>query len=317
MNTNANTPNNKARLQLVLSMSIFGTLAIFVRNISVSSGELALYRAVLAALLIGGYLLITSKKKKDLNINVENNKIFSAGNGTKNTDLLFGICTKKELFLLLFSGMAMGFNWILLFEAYKYTSVSAATLSYYFAPIIVTVVCPFLFHEKLTTKQILCFVMSTLGVFLITGIPDFQNMGRDTIGILFGLSAAVFYATVILLNKFIKNVAGIHRTFLQFLAAIVTLIPYVACTGGFHLGSLDSKGWVNLLIVGLIHTGITYCLYFSSLKELPGQEAAILSYVDPLMAVVISVTILGENISLPQIIGGVLILGFAIWNEKE
>ena len=227
------------------------------------------------------------------------------------------ICTKKELFLLLFSGMAMGFNWILLFEAYKYTSVSAATLSYYFAPIIVTVVCPFLFHEKLTTKQILCFVMSTLGVFLITGIPDFQNMGRDTIGILFGLSAAVFYATVILLNKFIKNVAGIHRTFLQFLAAIITLIPYVACTGGFHLNILDFKGWINLLIVGLIHTGITYCLYFSSLKELPGQEAAILSYVDPLMAVVISVAILGESISVPQIIGGVLILGFAIWNEKE
>lgn len=317
MNTTSNNPNNKARLQLVLSMSIFGTLAVFVRNISVSSGELALYRAVLAALLIGGYLLITSKKEKTFDRNIEKNENYSTDTVSKNTNLLFGICTNKELFLLLFSGMAMGFNWILLFEAYKYTSVSAATLSYYFAPIIVTVVCPFLFHEKLTKKQILCFVMSTLGVFLITGISDFQNMGRDTIGILFGLSAAVFYATVILLNKFIKNVAGIHRTFLQFLAAIVTLIPYVACTGGFHLGSLDSKGWINLLIVGLVHTGITYCLYFSSLKELPGQEAAILSYVDPLMAVVISVTILGESISLPQIIGGILILGFAIWNEKE
>ena len=306
MKHNSNKTTNKARVQLVLSMSIFGTLAIFVRNISVSSGELALYRAVLAALLIGSYLLFTSKKGNT-----------SIGQNTPNANLLFGICTKKELLLLLFSGMAMGFNWILLFEAYKYTSVSAATLSYYFAPIIVTVVCPFLFHEKLTKKQIFCFVMSTLGVFLITGIPDFQNMGRDTIGILFGLSAAVFYATVILLNKFIKNVAGIHRTFLQFLAAIVTLIPYVTCTGGFHLNTLDSKGWINLLIVGLIHTGITYCLYFSSLKELPGQEAAILSYVDPLMAVVISVAVLGETISLPQITGGILILGFAIWNEKQ
>ena len=292
MNTTSNKPNNKARLQLIISMSIFGTLAVFVRNISVSSGELALYRAVLAALLISVYLLISKDKLKLSSI-------------------------KKELPLLLFSGMAMGFNWILLFEAYKYTSVSAATLSYYFAPIIVTVVCPFLFHEKLTKKQIICFVMSTLGVFLITGVPDFQNMGRDTIGILFGLSAAIFYATVILLNKFIKNVTGIHRTYLQFLAAIVTLLPYVACTSGFHLSLLDSKGWINLLIVGLIHTGITYCLYFSSLKELPGQEAAILSYVDPLMAVIISVAILGESISLPQIIGGVLILGFAIWNEKE
>ena len=302
---NTNKPRNKARLQLIVSMSIFGTLAIFVRNISVSSGELALYRAILAAILIGTYLLISGQKSKN-----------SSGNNETMSNNPFR-CTKKELILLLFSGMAMGFNWILLFEAYKYTSVSAATLSYYFAPIIVTVVCPFLFHEKLTKKQILCFTMSTLGVFLITGVPDFQNMGRDTIGILFGLSAAVFYATVILLNKFIKNVAGIHRTFLQFLAAVVTLIPYVALTSGFHINTLDSKGWVNLLIVGLIHTGITYCLYFSSLKELPGQEAAILSYVDPLMAVIISVTILGESISLPQIIGGILILGFAIWNEKE
>ena len=308
MNTNSNN-TNKARLQLIVSMTIFGTLAVFVRNISVSSGALALYRAILAAILIGSYLLF-SKGKPNLSMGSDER---TCGDSQK---LFAGICTKKELLLLLFSGMAMGFNWILLFEAYKYTSVSAATLSYYFAPIIVTVVCPFLFHEKLTKKQFLCFAMSTLGVFLITGIPDFQNMGRDTIGILFGLSAAVFYATVILLNKFIKNVTGIHRTFLQFLAAIITLIPYVACTDGFHLGSLDSKGCINLLIVGLIHTGITYCLYFSSLKELPGQEAAILSYVDPLMAVVISFAILGESISIPQIIGGILILGFAIWNEK-
>lgn len=282
---------NKARLMLILSMAIFGTLAIFVRNIPVSSGELALYRAVLAAMLIGTYLLFSSDKLK-----------LSA--------------IKKELPLLLFSGMAMGINWILLFEAYKYTTVSVATLSYYFAPIIVTVVCPFLFHEKLTAKQILCFVMSTIGVFLIIGIPDLANMENDTIGIFFGLGAAVFYAAVILLNKFIKNVTGIHRTFLQFLAAILILVPYVSATSGFHLFDMNVVGWVNLLIVGLIHTGITYCLYFSSLKELPGQEAAILSYIDPLMAVVISVLVLGESISLLQIIGGVLILGFAIWNEK-
>lgn len=316
---NGNNPihkrTNTARLQLIISMAIFGTLAIFVRNISVSSGELALYRAVLAAMLIGTYLLVTRKKNKVSSDNNHENTLTTDNipNKTSGTFLQ----NKKEILLLLFSGMAMGFNWILLFEAYKYTSVSAATLSYYFAPVIVTVICPFLFHEKLTRKQILCFTMSTLGVVMITGIPDFQNMGNDTIGILFGLSAAVFYATVILLNKFIKNVTGIHRTFLQFLAAIVTLIPYVACTGGFHLNTLDTKGWINLLIVGLIHTGITYCLYFSSLKELPGQEAAILSYVDPLMAVVISVTILGESISALQIIGGILILGFAIWNEKE
>jgi len=277
------------RLLLIASMVIFGTLAPFVRNIPVASGELALYRAILAALMIGVFLLVTKQK-------------------------LHFSTFKRELPLLLISGVAMGFNWILLFEAYKYTTVSVATLSYYFAPVIVTLVCPLLFKEKLTGKQIICFIMSTVGLVLITGIGGFSG-GRDLIGILFGLGAAVLYATVILLNKFIKNVEGIHRTFLQFLAAIVILLPYVLMTSGITLGGMDGIGWVNLLIVGIVHTGITYCMYFSSLKELPGQKAAILSYIDPLVAVLISVTILGEPMTLMQIIGGVLILGFTLWNE--
>ena len=278
-----------AKLMLSVSMAVFGTLGIFTRNIAVSSGELALYRAVLAALLIGAYLTVTRQK-----INVR--------------------AIKKELILLLLSGVAMGINWILLFEAYRYTTISLATLSYYFAPVIVTAVCPFLFHEKLTKKQIVCFALSTVGLVMITGIGDIGG-GSDGVGILFGLSAAVFYAAVILLNKFIKNVEGIHRTFLQFLSAIVILIPYVALTSGVTLGNLDGFGWVNLLIVGLVHTGITYCMYFSSLKELPGQKAAILSYIDPLVAVLISVVILHETMTVWQGIGGALILGFTLWNE--
>ena len=278
------------RLMLIASMTIFGTLGIFVRNIPVSSGELALYRAVLAALLIGGFLLVTGQK------------------------IPFG-GIKKELPLLLASGVAMGINWILLFEAYKYTSVSVATLSYYFAPVIVTAVCPLLFKERLTGKQIFCFVMSTVGLVLITGIGGGLSGSREIIGILFGLGAACFYATVILLNKFIKNVEGIHRTFLQFIAAIIVLIPYVLFTSGVTLGTLNGKGWINLLIIGLFHTGVTYCMYFSSLKELPGQKAAILSYIDPLVAVLISVTVLNEAMTLPQIIGGALILGFTLLNE--
>jgi len=277
------------RLMMIASMFIFGTLAPFVRNIAVSSAELALYRAVLAAAIIAAFLLLTRQKIPFASI-------------------------RKEIPLLLFSGVAMGVNWILLFEAYKYTTVSIATLSYYFAPVIVTLVCPFLFREKLTLRQIICFAMSTLGLVLITGIGDPGSAGSLT-GILFGLGAAVFYATVILLNKFIKNVEGIHRTFLQFLAAVIVLIPYVLMTSGVSLGSLNGVGFANLLIVGLVHTGLTYCMYFSSLRELPGQKAAILSYIDPLVAVLISVSILGEQMTLWQAVGGALILGFTLLNE--
>lgn len=279
----------KARGMLIAATFVFGTLAPFVRNIPLSSGALALCRAGMAALLVGVYLLVSGQR-------------------------LSLRAMRREAALLLLSGMAMGVNWILLFEAYRYTTVSAATLSYYFAPVLVTAACPLLFRERLTRKQIVCFVMSALGIVLITDVGELRG-GTDVLGILFGLGAAVFYAAVILLNKSIRSVAGIQRTFLQFLAALLILAPYVAATGGLTLGALDARGWVCLAVVGFFHTGVTYCLYFSALRELSGQEVALLSYIDPLVAVLISVTVLGEPITAAQLLGGALVLGFTLWNE--
>ena len=279
---------NTSKVQMALSMFIFGTIAPIVRNIGVGSGELALYRAIMAAVIVGGFLLFSRQKIS-----------------------VFGI--KKELLLLLISGAAMGINWIFLFEAYKYTTVSVATLSYYFAPVIVMVVCPLIFKEKLTIKQIICFVMSTVGLVLITGTAG--GGSEDMLGILFGLSAAMFYATVMLLNKFIKGIEGLHRTFIQFLAAIIVLLPYVWLTSGFTLGTLNGRSWGFLLVVGIVHTGLAYCMYFSAIKELAGNKVAMLSYIDPLIAVIVSVVFLNEKMTFPQIVGGILILGFTLISE--
>ncbi len=280
----------KARVMLIISMAVFGTIGLFVKNINLPSGEIALYRAVLASVLIGLFLLFKGEKVsvKDM---------------------------KKELLLLLLSGAAMGFNWIFLFEAYKYTTVSVATLSYYFAPVIVTAACPLLFKEKMNLRKWICFLGATAGIVLITLIGEHSENTEHIKGIALGLGAAVLYATVILLNKYIKNVGGIERTFFQFIAAIIVLLPYVLFTEGFNLTTLSLKGWGYLLTIGLIHTGITYCLYFSSLKFISGQKAAILSYIDPLVAVLCSAFILGEEMMPMQIIGGIMILGFTLYNE--
>ena len=281
---------NKSRLLFIISMAIFGTIGLFVKNIPLPSAEIALYRAIFATILIGLFLLISRQR-------IELGKI------------------KKELPLLILSGVAMGFNWILLFEAYKYTTVSAATLSYYFAPVIVTIACPILFREKMTPKQIICFAASTLGIVLITGIGDMSLGNNHFLGILFGLGAAVFYAMVVLINKLIKNTEPVGRTLLQFVAAIIILLPYVLLTDGVHITELRVGGWINLLIVGLIHTGLAYCMYFSAVGNLEGQSVAVLGYIDPLVAVLVSVTLLGERMSVWQAIGGLMILGFTLMNE--
>ena len=137
--------NGFTHLQFALSMVVFGTIALFVRNIALSSAQIALARAVLAAALVGVYLLI------------------------RRTNPIKGL-KGKDLLLLLLSGAAMGFNWIFLFEAYRYTTVSLATLCYYFAPVLVTLLSPLLFRERIGTRGMICFLGSTLGLVMIVGV---------------------------------------------------------------------------------------------------------------------------------------------------
>lgn len=278
------------KFKVIFSMAIFGTIALFVKNIPLSTGEISLFRALIGAIAIGTYKLISGKKI-----------------------LLAEI--KRDLPLLFLSGAIMGFNWILLFQAYRYTTVSLATLSYYFAPVLLIILSAVFLKEKLNLKQIICFVMATLGLVLIIGSGGLETSNTTTIGIIYGLGAAALYATVIFLNKLIKNVTGIDRTLIQFIAAIIILTPYVVATTGINILRISSSGLINLLILGIFHTGFTYCVYFSSVKDLKGQEAALLSYVDPLISIILSVAILEESISVLQAIGGFMILGFTLLNE--
>lgn len=281
----------KSKLNIAASMAIFGTIPLFVRNIPISSATLALCRAVIAAV----FLLVIRA--------VTGHPVHLKKMG-------------RDAFPLFLSGAAMGFNWILLFEAYKYTTVSVATLSYYFAPVIVTAVSAMLFRERLTIKQTLCFIGSTAGLTLVIGLNNLTG-GASLKGVGFGLGAAVLYATVILLNKRIHSVSGIDRTVLQFIAAAVVLTPYIAVTEGFSFGGMTAVGWLNLAVVCLVHTGFAYVLYFTSLPALRGQEVSILSYIDPLLACVISFAVLHEPTTALQLVGGAMILAFTLLNELK
>lgn len=277
-----------ARWQIILSMVVFGTISIFVKGIDLPSSEISLYRAVIACLVLFFYLLLTGRIRK--------------------------LTALRSKFLVLFlSGAAMGFNWILLFTAYNYTTVALSTLAYYFAPTLIIAGSIVFFKERLTLKQVVCFIASSAGLVLIIGVSG--GGSSDLIGLLFGLGAALLYSTVVLLNKKAGDVDGITCTWVQFASAVLVLTPYVALTGGFHPGSLSSSGWTNLLILGVVHTGIIYVLYFSSLSHLDGEQSAILSYIDPAVSVLVSVFFLHEPITALQLLGGGMIIVFAMLNE--
>ncbi|MBE6544268.1 MAG: DMT family transporter [Ruminococcaceae bacterium] len=281
----------KDKLFLILSMVIFGTIGIFRKYIPLPSGTVATFRGFIGVLFLTIVFLI-KKKKPDFSV------------------------IKSKLLLLITSGIFIGINWILLFESYNYTSVATATLCYYMAPVIVTLMSPLLLKERLSAVKIICVFLSLLGMAFVSGIFESTSSGNsDLKGILFGLGAAVFYASVILLNKKIGTVDSLDKTWVQLFFAAVILLPYIIAAETVSASDFTPTTVIMLLIVGMIHTGFAYTLYFGSVGKLPAQTVAIFGYIDPVLSVILSALILKENMTGLGIVGAVLILGSTLLNE--
>lgn len=283
-----------AKLQLTVSMTIFGTIGIFVRDIPLPSSVLALVRGLIGALFVFFFL-----KYKKCSISLD--------------------AIRQNAKMLCFSGIALGVNWILLFESYRYTTVATATLCYYLAPIFVIFVSPFLLQEKLTAKKAVCVFFALLGMAFVsgifqTGIPALS----EAKGILYGLGAAAFYASVILMNKKIREISAYDKTIMQLAVAAIVLLPYILLTEniGALAASITPFVLFLLLLVGVVHTGIAYVLYFGSMKDLNANTIAIFSYIDPIVAILLSALFLKERMGLYGVIGAVLVLGATFISER-
>lgn len=279
-------------IKLSLAMLIFGSIGVFRRYIPLSSAWMACVRGIIGTLFLL-CVVVFSKKRMDKK------------------------AIKKNLLLLLISGAAIGINWILLFEAYRYTTVAIATLCYYMAPVIVILLAPVLLKEKMTAKKSVCAAIAILGMLLVSGIFDGgAATGGSGKGILFGLGAAMFYASVVLMNQFIKDISAYDKTIMQLGGATLVVLPYSLLTSGVQeFATLTVPQILLLLAVGIVHTGIAYWLYFGSMDKLSGQTVAVYSYIDPAFAVVLSVVMLREETGVLGIIGAVLILGATLFSE--
>jgi RarD protein len=274
-------------------MVIFGTIGLLVRYIDSSSSEIALLRGFFGSLFLLLVLLAVKQKIPWSRI-------------------------RKNILLLLFSGAALACNWIFLFEAYRHTSISNAALSYYFAPVFLTILSPLVLKERLSAKKVICIITAMLGMLLIIGSGGGSASDRSNLlGIGFGLAAAGFYASLMLLNKFIRQLTGLQTTLIQLAVASLLLMPYVFITEGFSLFSFSAQSLILILILGIIHTGIGFFLFFSGMQSLRGQSIAVLSYIDPITSVAISAFILREDLTVFQIAGGVLLLGSIFISERN
>jgi len=279
-----------AKIKLFLSMFIFGTIGLFVRNIPLPSSVIALVRAFVGTLFLV-VLLLAKRERPD----------FAA--------------IRRNLRILALSGTAMGFNWILLFEAYRYTTVAVATLCYYFSAIFVIIASPFVLRERITPVKAVCSAIALIGMVLVSGVTEGGTGAFSPLGVAMGLGAAVLYATVVLLNKKLRDISSFDTTIAQLGVAAIVLLPYVLLTENLTSIALPPMGLMMLLMVAIVHTGMAYAMYFSSLKELKAQTVALVSYLDPVVALLLSVFVLNEPMTPAGVIGAVLVLGAMLASE--
>ncbi|MEI2472886.1 DMT family transporter [Peribacillus frigoritolerans] len=280
----------KYKIQFILSMIIFGTMGLVVKYIDLSSSETALLSSSIGCLFLVFVFFIMKKSIQWKLVKVNASTLF-------------------------LSAVALGGNWVFLYQSYDHTTLANATLGYYFAPVFVMVLSPFVLKELLPIKKIVCIGVAILGMLLIIGNGISASGKDDLLGILFGLVAAAFYAALMLLNKFIQNMGMLEITIIQLGTTALLLFPYVIFTEGFGILEVSRSSIPFIILLGVVNTGIGFWLFFSGMLKLKGQSIAMLSYVDPFVAILISAVILQEKMTIIQIIGGTLLLGSTFISE--
>ncbi|MBR6800332.1 MAG: EamA family transporter [Eubacteriaceae bacterium] len=284
-----------AKLKLIISMTVFGSIGIFVRYISLPSEIIAMIRGTVGSLIL---ILFSAASKRRIDIGA----------------------IKRNLPVLLLSGTAMGFNWILLFESYRYITVSLATLCYYLAPVFVIILSPIVLKEKTNAVKVISTLTALMGMVFVSGVLN-DSQKVNTTGILLGVGAAVLYASVMLMSKFLKDISSDDSTIVRLGVAGISVGIYALFTQDISAIRPDMLSVVLVMFVAVFHTGITYKMYFSSMEDLPAQTIAIYSYIDPVVSIILSIMILSESFGIYELVGSVLILGSTlvceVWGSKK
>lgn len=279
-----------SRLQLIFSMMLFGTIGTLSRYINMPSSVICLGRAFFGVLIILAILAVRREKP--------------------DTEAI-----RRNIGWLVLSSTFMCVNWICQFEAFKYTTIATSTLCYYMQPVFYILAAAAVLREKLSARKIACVIIAFCGMIFVSGVLQTGLHISELKGVLFAISGGFFYAMVVLINKYMKDISPVDTTIMQLALVSVIMLPYSAVTGAFGQVSITTTGIICLLVLGFLHTGIGYIIYFDAVNKLPAQTVGILSYIDPVEAVMLSAFFLKEPVTVFTVIGAVMILGAAAYSE--
>ncbi len=277
----------KERIKFIAATILYGTIGMFLRFVILPSEAVALYRGIIGAIFI---LLYLHAHRQRLDV----------------------CAIRKNLIWLLLSGFGLGLNWIFLFAAYVNTTVAIASLCNYMAPIFVIILTPFVLKEKLDARKIPCILAALIGIVMVSGVIEGGIVGP--VGVAFGIAGACCFTGIVFCNRRLRDISAFDRALVQLAVSAVTVLPYVLLKNG-GLPLPDFKSGMIVIMLGVLQTGVAYCLYFSGMAELPVQSVAILGYIEPVVSVLCSVLFLRESLGWYGWIGAVLIIAAAAVSE--
>ncbi len=278
--------NIKAFLKYISALLLFGLNGIVASHIPLNSYEIVFLRTLIGSILLVS-LFVLSKEK-------------------------FHVKTyKQDTIFIILSGISMGTSWMFLYEAYQQIGVSLSSLLYYCGPVIVMILSPIIFREKLTAPKLLGFVTVLIGIFLVNGSAADSN---NPWGLVCGAMSAVMYFFMVTFNKKSKNISGMENSVIQLVVSFLTVAAFTGIKQGFAM-NIPTDAWLWIFVLGIVNTGIGCYLYFSPLAKLPVQTVAVCGYLEPLSAVVFAALLLGETMTFAQIVGAVCIIGGAMIGE--
>ncbi len=276
------------RAKYITAVILYGTIGMFLRYVNGPSELVAMCRGIIGAAFIFLYQQLRGQRP-------DRNAI------------------RQALPILILSGISLGLNWIFLFAAYIRTTVAVASLCNYLAPAIVILIAPAVLRERLDLRKIPFVLLALVGIVLVSGV--LENGEADIAGVLLGLAAAVFFVLVVICNRKLRAVPALDRSMIQLAISAVTILPYLLLHNRSSLPVPDLRSWGIILMLGVLHTGLAYCFYFSGMGSLPVQSVAILGYLEPVVSVLCSVLFLRESLSLPGWLGAALVLASAAVSE--
>lgn len=288
---------HKERLKLILISATFGTIGIVTHFIPLSSAAIVFYRALLGGIFI---IIMTYLSGKTVNVNAMG----------------------KNFFVLILTSFFMGLNWVFQFEAFRVSSVAIGTVCYNTMPIFLLIIASFMFKEKITVKNAICIVFATIGVVLVSNVIKTGIRSNEVLGCFYGILGAINYALIVIFNRKLSQIETHDKVIFQFIFSAIIMFIYVIFIQGkslFFEENISNKdlvvGIFCILLLSFFHTGFCYVHYFNAVSRLKAETVAILTYIDPVVALSLSYFVLKEKTTGLQIIGAVLILVSTLANE--